>query len=258
MNSQFCFQFRFLQKVLLYHNALSEGVEVKDVLSYVRRTKAKNDTLQISELKAQVLRQEEAIQQLLSGMKAAQGLPQNATPAPSHSAAAAVTSAGVALHEPIIFSSGRSELELVETVVSGRHLPPTHRTKRAPVASPRGANFMPIPPLRMALLSGDSGEVLEERGPVSILRSSGGSSRNNSPKGHGIGSGDSSPSGVSGRTDNVVPFSDNGSRDGQALANKTVNGSVPVNSSADNNNTVVEVEASAKWQFTQPVNLPPR
>lgn len=53
-----------IQTALLYHNALSkEEVEVSDVLSYVRKTKAKNE---LTALKTQIASQEKKITELLA------------------------------------------------------------------------------------------------------------------------------------------------------------------------------------------------
>lgn len=61
-------QIGVLQTWLLYHNALSSGVAIEDILKYARKTKeragSEEDT--INELKAQVAQQERLIRQLLN------------------------------------------------------------------------------------------------------------------------------------------------------------------------------------------------
>jgi callose synthase len=63
------FRIGTLQTWLLYHNALSSGVAIEDVLKYARKTKERASTEEdsISELKAQVANQERLIRQLISG-----------------------------------------------------------------------------------------------------------------------------------------------------------------------------------------------
>lgn len=61
------FQVGYLQTWLLYHNALSRGVEIEDILRYARRSKEKADTENevISELKNKLTAQEKKIQELI-------------------------------------------------------------------------------------------------------------------------------------------------------------------------------------------------
>jgi hypothetical protein len=61
----------YLQTWLLYHNALSRGVEIEDILKYARRSKEKAnveaDT--VAELKAKLLQQDLKIQELIEVRK---------------------------------------------------------------------------------------------------------------------------------------------------------------------------------------------
>lgn len=60
-------QFGYLQTWLLYHNALSAGVEIGSILKYARKSQARAQTESdvISELRAQMAQQERMIKQLL-------------------------------------------------------------------------------------------------------------------------------------------------------------------------------------------------
>lgn len=60
-------QFGYLQTWLLYHNALSRGVEIDHILQYARKTKEKAavDTETVSELRQRLAEQEKKIQELL-------------------------------------------------------------------------------------------------------------------------------------------------------------------------------------------------
>lgn len=57
----------YLQTWLLYHNALSRGVEIDNILQYARKSKEKAavDTESVAELKARLANQEKKIQELL-------------------------------------------------------------------------------------------------------------------------------------------------------------------------------------------------
>lgn len=57
-----------LQTWLLYHNALSSGVAIEDILKYARKTKEKADGESdvIGELRAQVAQQERLIKQMMA------------------------------------------------------------------------------------------------------------------------------------------------------------------------------------------------
>jgi hypothetical protein len=57
-----------LQTWLLYHNALSSGVAIEDILKFARKTKEKagSEEGSIVELKAQVAQQERLIRQLMN------------------------------------------------------------------------------------------------------------------------------------------------------------------------------------------------
>jgi hypothetical protein len=60
-------QLGYFQTWLLYHNALSSGVEIEDILKYARKTKqrANTDTDTINDLKLQVAQQERLIRQII-------------------------------------------------------------------------------------------------------------------------------------------------------------------------------------------------
>jgi len=62
-------QIGYLQTWLLYHNALSSGVVIDDLLKYTRKSKEKavDEENVINELRTQVSKQEKIIQQLLVG-----------------------------------------------------------------------------------------------------------------------------------------------------------------------------------------------
>jgi len=57
----------YFQTWLLYHNALSSGVEIEDILKYARRNKEKanDDSELVIELKSQVAEQQKVINQIL-------------------------------------------------------------------------------------------------------------------------------------------------------------------------------------------------
>lgn len=61
------FQIGYLQTWLLYHNALTRGVEIDDILKYARKTKerSQNENDTISELKLKLATQEKQLQELL-------------------------------------------------------------------------------------------------------------------------------------------------------------------------------------------------
>ena len=160
-----------MQKVLLYHNALSEGVEVKDVLSYVRETKKKNDTLQINLLKEKLAAQEASIQLLVAQQQqlfAAQHKKESSHRHHSAQQLSVPSAAKYTVSDGIgssSYHSGLTELEMVNNASNGRRnqLPPTHNKPNYSVSQ------MPIPPLKLQPMVAEE-EV--DDGPVSILRNS--------------------------------------------------------------------------------------
>ncbi len=265
---------QYFQKRLLYHNALSEGVEIKDVLSYVRRSKAKNDTHQISELRTQVTRQEAAIQTLLAAKKQYDE---------------------EAHHQQHSVSSAAKEVELADKKTQAKASP----KGVAPAAVAIQGVFpplklsipaMPRPVSRATSETGHTGAG----GPVSILR---GASR-------GMSSGANSPSvrseSPSTRTFAVSPRSkppsseavsrpiirerDQSSIDSltrevsfSGVAKQSASGAAsPIAPSVPNSSSWLSAEGSGRvsassvsadtkghapttdWSFTQPVSLPPR
>jgi callose synthase len=61
----------YLQTWLLYHNALSRGVEIDHILQYARKTKEKAaiDTESVVELRNRLAEQEKKIQELLQARR---------------------------------------------------------------------------------------------------------------------------------------------------------------------------------------------
>jgi hypothetical protein len=68
-------QIGYLQTWLLYHNALSAGVVIEDILKHARRTKERGaaDGEDISSLRSQLIEQERVVKQLIASINSKNG-----------------------------------------------------------------------------------------------------------------------------------------------------------------------------------------